>query len=339
MVSMNNQPSPAQGGHQVQIQNRSEPIGNGSEQNQNVPNSFGTNAQNVPNVSGTVQNEPQFRSEQKQTASEPKQIHEPEPQRTAPTCSGEHAGHTITVREAARIFEDNGVPRTERAITNWCNENARGVTRLDACFDEEQRKYYITEESIERAMQEERDKSRHRGQKDIFSAAAEDLSERIQNEADVSSEEVRNASERNVNSSERVQNGSEQVRNRSEETASNVRNERGDADSFRPQEAPDTERLRTLQVENFNLKVQVAAHEKVMTEYEKMARREQETHQEQLRTLVDQLKNQGQRIGSLEQQLLQLGTGSTAPRDAEVEDSQPAQPQPQQAREWQAVQQ
>ena len=30
--------------------------------------------------------------------------------RTAPACTEEHEGFTITIREAARIFEDAGVP-------------------------------------------------------------------------------------------------------------------------------------------------------------------------------------------------------------------------------------
>ena len=84
-----------------------------------------------------------------------------EPQRTAPTCSQEHSEHTITIREAARIFEEAGVPRTERAITNWCNQNARGVARLDCCHNEVERKYYITPASIHRAVKEERKKSQY----------------------------------------------------------------------------------------------------------------------------------------------------------------------------------
>jgi hypothetical protein len=337
MVGMDTQYSPAQGGHQLRIPNRSEPVIHASEQEQNVPKSFGTDSGIVPNVSGTVPNQEEHRSERTETASELQHGEEPEPQRTAPICSPEHAEHTITVREAARIFEDNDVPRTERAITNWCNENARGVTRLDACYDEEQRKYYITEASIARAIQEERDKSRHRGQQGVFSAAAGDLSERIQNEVDNRSEQTQNGSERDAKSSERVQNGSERVPNRSEEIGAHVRNERNDSEADETQEPSEKERLRSLQVENFNLKVQVAAHEKVMAEYEKLARREQEVHQEQLRTLVDKLTSQGQRIGSLEQQLLQLDAGKSVVRDAELTGAR--EEQPQDARAWQGVQQ
>src|SRR5262245_56218070 len=39
--------------------------------------------------------------------------------------------HTLTVREAARLFEAAGVARTERSITNWCQPNKQSVTRLD----------------------------------------------------------------------------------------------------------------------------------------------------------------------------------------------------------------
>src|SRR5688500_6478008 len=51
--------------------------------------------------------------------------------------------HTITVREAARMFEAAGVARTERSIVNWCRENATGIARLDAYFEPNERRYYI----------------------------------------------------------------------------------------------------------------------------------------------------------------------------------------------------
>src|SRR5215207_4775254 len=52
--------------------------------------------------------------------------------------------HTLTVREVARLFEDAGVARTERSIINWCQLNRQGVARLDAFFDENERRYLIT---------------------------------------------------------------------------------------------------------------------------------------------------------------------------------------------------
>ena len=66
--------------------------------------------------------------------------------------------HTLTVREVARVFEQAGVPRTERSIINWCRLNRHGVARLDAFFDENEGRYYITEESVNRAVEEERAK-------------------------------------------------------------------------------------------------------------------------------------------------------------------------------------
>jgi hypothetical protein len=73
--------------------------------------------------------------------------------------------HTITVREAARLFEAGGVARIERSIVNWCQPNRQGVARLDCYFDPNERKYYITPQSIERAIAEEKDKiARHQEQ-------------------------------------------------------------------------------------------------------------------------------------------------------------------------------
>ncbi len=63
--------------------------------------------------------------------------------------------HTLTVREVARFFEQAGVPRTERSIINWCRLNRHGVARLDSFFDENEGRYYITPQSVNRAVVEE----------------------------------------------------------------------------------------------------------------------------------------------------------------------------------------
>lgn len=67
--------------------------------------------------------------------------------------------HTLTVREVARMFEAAGVARTERSIVNWCQLNAQGISRLDAYFDPNDRRYFITPESVDRAIAEERAKA------------------------------------------------------------------------------------------------------------------------------------------------------------------------------------
>ena len=66
--------------------------------------------------------------------------------------------HTLTVREAARMFESAGVARTERSIVNWCQPNRTGVARLDAYYDPNERKYYISPQSVELAIAEEKAK-------------------------------------------------------------------------------------------------------------------------------------------------------------------------------------
>lgn len=75
--------------------------------------------------------------------------------RTIPNNSERSEQHTLTVREVARRFEDAGVPRTERSIINWCQKNRQGVARLDAFFDTNERKYFITSQSVSLAIQEE----------------------------------------------------------------------------------------------------------------------------------------------------------------------------------------
>jgi hypothetical protein len=81
-----------------------------------------------------------------------------EPFRTVRNFSERTENHTLTVREVARLFEQAGVPRTERSIINWCQLNRHGVARLDSFLDENEGRYYITPQSVSRAMEEERAK-------------------------------------------------------------------------------------------------------------------------------------------------------------------------------------
>ena len=53
------------------------------------------------------------------------------------------------------MFEMAGVARTERSIINWCQPNRQGIARLDSYFDPNERKYYITPQSVEAVIQEE----------------------------------------------------------------------------------------------------------------------------------------------------------------------------------------
>lgn len=82
--------------------------------------------------------------------------HTSEPFRNIRKSSERTESHTLTVRESARRFEQASVPRTERSIINWCQPNRQGVARLDAFFDENERRYYITPQSVDRAIEEER---------------------------------------------------------------------------------------------------------------------------------------------------------------------------------------
>jgi hypothetical protein len=74
---------------------------------------------------------------------------------TVPQIAERKENHTLTVRETARMFEAAGVARTERSIINWCQPNRQGIARLDSYYDPNERKYYITPQSVETAIQEE----------------------------------------------------------------------------------------------------------------------------------------------------------------------------------------
>jgi hypothetical protein len=72
-----------------------------------------------------------------------------------PQVAERKENHTLTVRETSRMFETAGVARTERSIVNWCQPNRQGIARLDSYHDPNERKYYITPQSVESAIQEE----------------------------------------------------------------------------------------------------------------------------------------------------------------------------------------
>ncbi len=75
--------------------------------------------------------------------------------RSVPRASARNENHTLTVRDSARMFEAAGVARTERSIVNWCQPNKSGIARLDAYFDPNERRYFITSQSVESAIAEE----------------------------------------------------------------------------------------------------------------------------------------------------------------------------------------
>ncbi|TAL05011.1 MAG: hypothetical protein EPO07_04330 [Verrucomicrobia bacterium] len=82
-----------------------------------------------------------------------------EPFRTVPNASERKENHILTVREVARMFEAAGVARTERSIVKWCRRLGNEVPRLDSYFDPNERKYYITPQSVELAIAEEQAKA------------------------------------------------------------------------------------------------------------------------------------------------------------------------------------
>lgn len=109
------------------------------------------------NVSGSVQNtsEP-FGSMPNSSEAFGKVPKTSETYGTAPRVAERTENHTLTVRDAARLFEDAGVARTERSIVNWCQPNAQGIARLDAYYDPNERKYFISPASVNRAIEEEK---------------------------------------------------------------------------------------------------------------------------------------------------------------------------------------
>jgi hypothetical protein len=84
--------------------------------------------------------------------------------RTTRNSAERKSAHTLTVKEAARLFEAAGVTRTERSIVKWCLPNKHDVARLDAFFDSNERKWFITEQSVELAIGEEKARAARRNE-------------------------------------------------------------------------------------------------------------------------------------------------------------------------------
>jgi hypothetical protein len=109
---------------------------------------------------GTVQNDSETFRTVPQSSEQFRSIPQSsEPFRSIPKMAERKENHTLTVREVARMFEAAGVARTERSIINWCQPNKMGVARLDHYFDPNERKYFISIQSVEAAIQEEKAKS------------------------------------------------------------------------------------------------------------------------------------------------------------------------------------
>jgi hypothetical protein len=247
--------------------------------------------------------------------------------RTAPVCSEQHEACTITVREAARIFEEAGAPRTERAITNWCNRNSRGVTRLDACYHEGERKYFITPESIERVVVEERKKMQYLDYREghQISVDAENLSEQVRKERSEGAEEkVEKVSEPRHETPvphEHVQ------RHEAEPETRATPKERGEEQPPEKEEQrrnlTDTElaQLKELRMENYELRVQLEGQKYLVRQFDALVEGERDRHEREKLALVDRLTDARHQIGSLEQKLLQIEAPKQAVRDMEMTDT------------------
>lgn len=304
------------------VPNRSEPD---AVRSVPVPNA----SEPVPNGSASVPNAEPPRSDPFGTAravpNEP-----PEVFRTAPVCTAADGDHTITVREAARLFEEAGVPRTERALTKWCNRNARGITRLVCCYHEPERKYYLTPASIERVIAEERQRQ-HADAQGLLSDAAEALAEQLRADAVPNGEPPRseplpNRSEPNPARSAAfgtVPNTggprSEPARNHSEPQGEPFRAR--PADDLDPEAAEERQRLKELQMENYELKVQLEGQKYLIRKFDELVEGERARHAQEKLALVDRLTDARHQIGTLEQQLLTLAAPRTPARDAELDSS------------------
>ncbi len=126
--------------------------------------------------------------------------------------------YTLTVRETARLFETAGVARSERSIVNWCQKNRQGIARLDAYYDPNERRYFITRQSVDTIISEEK------------ARAAK-------------------------NNAEPVPHVAEDLGNPPKPDANTFRKPPNDSDHPNSKPAPDSDELAELKKENLDLKI------------------------------------------------------------------------------------
>jgi hypothetical protein len=164
-----------------------------------MPNQDDPQAQSAKDV-GTVRNDPEsFRDVRNDSEGFGDVRQSAEAFGRLPHSSVQKQSHTLTVREVGRMFEAAGVARTERSVVNWCQLNSQGIARLDAYFDPNERKYFITPQSVEGAIAEEKAKIARNtsltsltplphdaesltGQEEAYSEAGSELAKKLEKE-------------------------------------------------------------------------------------------------------------------------------------------------------------
>jgi hypothetical protein len=190
--------------------------------------------------------------------------------------------HTVTVREAAKIFEEANLRFTERTIINWCNPNKRGIVRLDAYFDESDGKYFITPRSIQQSIENE--SPRTKATQSIPSNSSE-------NQEGVS-EPRGKGQEKRPNISEEIPNDSENGSESDGSVLGNAMADRGNKDQV----------LRNLR--------QLLMDEKILNKgkdyFLEQLQKDRKNFVGERQELIQQMVLQGERIGKLESELRQL---------------------------------
>lgn len=293
----------------------SEPVRNyGQISSESIPKERGEGSAPIPHKDGVVPNRMEVRSEQNLPALEnlsEKGCH-------APACSSEHTTHTLTIRDATRLFYEAGVSRTERAITNWCSPNARGIIRLNCCYNETDRKFYITPLSIDQAIKKEQRRFQVLEFKELPSvdelAADDEGSEQARNNTQTGSERISG-----IKAS-----GSANILNTSGSSMGQIQNEgcleSGRKDSGFHEAGQQGDQLRELQMENYDLKVQLEGQKYLVKKFDELVAGERERHESEKITLLDRLMDARREFGALEEKLLQLEAPKGVVRETEVLD-------------------
>jgi hypothetical protein len=232
------------------------------------------------------------------------------------TLSERTNDHILTVRETAKIFEDSAVPRTERSITNWCNENSQRERRLDCYYDNSEHKYYITPQSVHKVIKEEKMKLRNDSEYlNSLSENRQEFSEAFGKNMD----SLPNGSEKATVASESNANTSEQSKNNGNVNIAKAK-PREDIEEKNKRLAEMEEEINKLREEKIRAESSTGYKDELLTFFKNQIAHDREDYnermkfmqeqiikiQEQSNKYVDQTIDSQRRIGSLEAQLRQL---------------------------------
>jgi chromosome segregation ATPase len=207
--------------------------------------------------------------------------------------------HNLTTREALQLFEAAGLPRNQRSIERYCADG-----KLDAFFDSDEQRYYISRASVDRLIGQLTEiKTRHQAINAVGPAVSDGI--------------------RPATTSTR------QDRNEQQESTDHA-----DRKELQIKLASLEDDKKKLEEKNFTLSYEKKASEQMVTMMREQLKEDRKEFFEQMDKLVKEIGETKQLVGELQTQLKQIAaprtdsqsgatTGMRQITEAEVVDDNP----------------